>query len=88
MHCVSAEHTKPVEDYNMVRDELKKYDKSMLDKMEIILITKTDTIDPKDLKKMVTAFKKKSEHVLTVSILDDSSVKELSDQLVKILKKL
>ncbi len=88
MHCVSAENTKPVEDYNMVRDELKKYDKGMLDKMEIILITKTDTIDPKDLKKMVTAFKKKSDHVLTVSILDDASVKELSDELVKILKKL
>lgn len=88
MHCVSAENKDPIADYNMVRDELGKYDKTLLEKMEIILITKTDTVDEKDLKKIIKTFKDKSEHVLTVSILDDNSVKSLSDELVKILKKL
>lgn len=88
MHCVSAENTKPLEDYTMVRKELGKYDKTLLDKKEIILITKTDTVDEKELNKIIKDFKKKSEYVLTVSILDDSSVKNLSDGLVKILKNL
>jgi GTP-binding protein len=88
MHCVSAENKNPIEDYNTVREELGKYDKSLLKKEEIILITKTDTVSVQDLKKTIDAFKKKSKIVLSVSVLDDVSLKNLSDELVKILKKL
>ncbi len=88
MHCISVENKAPLDDYKLVREELKKYDKSLLEKDEIILLTKTDTIEEKELKKLVTAFKKKADHVLMVSIIDDTSVKNLSDSLVKILKKL
>jgi GTP-binding protein len=88
LHCISAENAEPVKDYELIRDELRKYDIALLDKPEIILVTKTDTIDEKSLKKVVTALKKKNKDVLTVSILDDSLVKQLSDELVKMLRKM
>lgn len=88
LHCISAENTDPVADYTLIREELGKYDSTLLDKPETILITKTDTVDNKTLKKLVTALKKKNKDVLSVSILDDESVKSLSDSLVKMLRKI
>ncbi len=88
LHCISAENPDPLKDYVLIREELGKYDKSLLDKPETVLVTKTDTVDDKILKKLVTALKKKNKNVLTVSILDDNSVKALSDELVKMLRKI
>jgi GTP-binding protein len=88
MHCISCEEANIDKAYKTVREELGKFDKSLLKKPEIILLTKTDTIDPKTLGEYIKKFKKKSDYVMSVSILDDLSVKELRDQLVKILRTL
>lgn len=88
LHCISAENKDPLSDYKLIRGELGEYDKGLLLKKELILITKSDTISEKDLKKLVSSFQKKNDVILTVSILDDKSVKNLSDKLVKILKTL
>ena len=86
MHCISCENEDPKETYKTVYNELKKYDKSLVAKEEIILFTKTDLIDAKKLDSFLKAFKKTHEHIFAVSILDDKSLKALSDELVKILK--
>lgn len=88
LHCISAENDDPLNDYKTIRKELGKYDSTLLDKLEIILITKSDTIEEKALQKLVSVFKKKNKNVLTVSTLDNESIKKLSDGLVKILKNL
>lgn len=88
MHCISCEHDNPKEVYESIKLELKKYDPSLLNKPEVILFTKTDLIDEKTLKSRVKLFSKTHEHVLSLSIIDDKSIKALSDQLVKILGKL
>ncbi len=88
LHCISCEHENPIEVYKTVREELGKYDINLLEKPEMILLTKTDTIDEKTLKNYKALFKKTHKEVLTVSIIDDVSVKELSDTLVKIIKNL
>lgn len=88
LHCISCEHDKPKEVYKTIRDELKKYDPSLLDKPEVILFTKTDLVDEKILNSRIKMFKKTDEYVLSVSIIDDYSIKILNDELVKILRKL
>lgn len=88
LHCISADNKDPMADYKMIREELSKYNKTLLDKKEIILITKSDTIGEKELNKLQESFNKLGKEVLSVSILDDKSVKQLSDNLVKILKNL
>ena len=88
MHCISCENDKPLEVYKTIREELKKYDPSLLEKPEIILLTKTDLIDGDKLESYKKLFKKSHKNVLGVSIIDDQSVKSLSDELVKILGKI
>jgi len=85
MHCISCENNKPLEMYETIREELKKYDPILLEKKEIILLTKTDTIDGDKLQLLKKSFKKSHDHVLSASIIDDTSIKTLSDELVKIL---
>ncbi|HEY4508713.1 MAG TPA: Obg family GTPase CgtA [Candidatus Paceibacterota bacterium] len=86
LHCISCEHENPKKAYNIIRDELKKYDPDLLDKTEIILFTKTDLIDEKKLKSWTKLFSKSHKHILNVSIVDDVSIKVLGDELVKIMR--
>lgn len=82
--------------YKTVRKELSQFGQTLDEKPEVIVLTKTDTLggplhDKKivdaAIKKAKTALKKLNPDILTVSILDDASVKELSDEIVKRLRK-
>ncbi len=104
-HLVSFENLKSVSPagmvkvYKEIRKELAKYDKKLglgdeglSEKKEIIILTKTDTVeDPKLVTKIEKEFKKlasiKKGGVFTISLYDDKMVKKFSDELIKILKK-
>lgn len=81
--------------YKEIRKELEKYDKKLglgsdglSSKGEIIILTKTDVVDdPKVIDKAVKAFEKLDKKVFTLSLFDDASIKKLSDNLTKLLKK-
>jgi GTP-binding protein len=88
LHCISCEFDDPVSAYNTIRDELSAYDSSLLDKPEYILLTKTDLVDQKTLKSRIKLIENQKKTVFNISIIDDKSVKNLSDKLVKILKKM
>ncbi len=88
LHCISCGFDDSLTAYKTIKDELNAYDKELLNKPEVILLTKTDLIDEKTLKARQKLFEKQKKTVLGVSILDDKSVKELSENLVKILKKM
>lgn len=86
LHCISAENEDFKDTYNIIRDELKKFDPVLMDKEEVILVTKTDVTDAKSLdskiKKMV-ALKSgwKEKKVFTISVYDAESIKHLSSYL-------
>jgi GTP-binding protein len=94
LHLISLEDNKDdlghelsvLETYKTVRNELEKYGKGLEEKNEVIILTKTDTVDEKALKKAKTALKKTKREVLDVSILDDGSVKKLSEKLVTLMR--
>lgn len=88
LHCISCENENPKEVYNIIRDELKKYDPALLDKTEVILFTKSDLINGDKLEKITKLFKKTHKDVFSISIIDDDSIKKFSDALVRILQKL
>lgn len=88
LHCVSLENEDLSKAYNTIRKELEAYSNELAKKPEILLLTKTDLVDEKTLKKKITEAKKLNKKILTVSILDDESVKKLKDDLVKILRTL
>ncbi|HEX7543120.1 MAG TPA: GTPase ObgE, partial [Patescibacteria group bacterium] len=93
-HLVSLENEKPLEVYKQIRKELGVYDKTLLEKDEVIILTKTDVInDVKRLEKIKKEFLKLpasvggKKPVFTLSLYDDESIKKLRDNLVKLLRK-
>lgn len=87
LHCISLEEKDVLLAYKTVCNELKKYSGELSSKDEIILLTKTDTVLPADLVKKIKELKKHNKKIFTVSILDDKSIKDLRDELVKYLRK-
>jgi len=85
-HCISLESTKLVTDYKTIRKELKAYSEELAQKPEVIILTKTDVLNKKEVEAAKKKLSKLSKNILTVSILDDKSIKELKDTLVKILR--
>lgn len=84
VHLISLENEDVIKAYNMVRGELAQYNKELLEKPEIVLLTKTDVIeDPKDIEAIVKKMKKLVPQVLTVSLYDDESIKNLRETLLK-----
>ncbi len=97
-HLVSFENLKSsspagmIKVYKEIRKELGKYDKKyegdLLEKKEIIILTKTDVVeDPKLVTKVAKAFEELGDKVFVLSLYDDKMIKKLRDELVKILKK-
>lgn len=56
LHLVALdeEEPKPVRRWQILRDELRRYDTDLLDRPEVIVLTKSDAVDPK----LVTATRK------------------------------
>lgn len=87
IHCISAEEVDPLSAYTLVRKELELYNKSIIDKLEIILLTKTDLISPQEMQEKIKILKTINEDVWSVSILDDASIKKFGDHLSQIIQK-
>jgi GTP-binding protein len=77
LHCIDSSDENPLKTYEVVRDEFKNYNTEMLEKEEIILFTKTDLVDKKDVEKKMKLFQKKGKQVLSCSVYDDESLKKL-----------
>ena len=86
LHCISLESDYVVRDYKTIRAELEAYSKELAEKEEIVILTKTDSIDAKTLEATKKKIAKLNPNILTVSILDDAAVKNLKDSLIKILR--
>ncbi len=86
LHCISLENENVDEVYDVIRKELEVFDPELAKKEEIIILTKTDLDSEKDVEAKMKKFKKKAKNVFAVSILNDESVKDLKDGLVKILR--
>ncbi|MDP2861004.1 MAG: GTPase ObgE [bacterium] len=76
LHCLSTQTEDVETDYQIVRTELKKFNPQLIEKPEIILLTKTDLVCEDDLKKKQKSLRKYAR-VLPVSILDDKSLEKL-----------
>ncbi|PJA33208.1 MAG: GTPase ObgE [Candidatus Zambryskibacteria bacterium CG_4_9_14_3_um_filter_42_15] len=86
VHCISAEVEDPLEAYRVVRNELELYNKEMMGKSEIVVLTKVDTISDEDRDKKLKLLKSINENVFPISILDDNLVKEFGNFLTKTFK--
>ena len=77
LHCLSSESSDSVKDYKTVLTELKNYNKELVKKPEILLITKSDLGDAKTLEALKKRLTKYSPKILAVSIHDWDSIEKL-----------
>ncbi len=87
LHCISVENEDVVGAYKTIRKELGDYSAELVAKKELILLTKTDTSTPDQVLKKKKALLKCNPDILTVSTIDDVSIKNLVDSLTQVLSK-
>lgn len=87
LHCISSESEDFKKDYLVIRKELGEYNKSLLEKPEIILITKSDLIDKSALDKKIKKFRSQLtsspiNQLTAISIHDWDSLENLKKLLL------
>ena len=73
-HFVAADSVNPVLDYKTVRNELKAYNKMLLEKPEYIFISKKDLVSSDTIAEMIKKFRKLNKNVTLISIFDWESI--------------
>lgn len=87
-HLVSLESETPIEDYETIRKELGEYSEELLHKDEIIVLSKTDTVEEEYVEKTKKLFEEKYDKpVIVSSIINDDQLKAVSDFFVQYLEK-
>ncbi len=87
LHCISLENEDVLAAYKTIRAELKAHNPALLEKPEVIILTKTDTVSAAELVKKRKQLAKKCKAVFSVSIVDDNSLKKFRKELVALLNK-
>lgn len=77
LHCISCESDNPKKDYVVVRKELGEFSPALLEKEEIILLTKSDTKTPEEVEKIMQTLKTFKKKIIPVSIYDLDSIEKL-----------
>jgi len=89
VHCIGADSADVVKDYQTVRKELGEYDKELLKRPEIVLITKSDLVTKEQLEEIKGKIKDdKGEQrttrgqIMAVSVYDWESLESLKKRLL------
>jgi len=82
IHCIAADSADPLKDYQTIRQELVNYSSALAKKPEIIVLTKSDTLEPKE----ITKIQKTVKAQVVTSIIDTESIKKLNDLITKNIK--
>ncbi|MSU55061.1 MAG: GTPase ObgE [Candidatus Taylorbacteria bacterium] len=87
LHCISLENEDVLEAYKTIRSELKAHNPKLLEKPEVIILTKTDVVNQAEITKKKKQLVKKCDTIFTVSIADDESLKKFKKDLSLLLDK-
>ncbi|KXK26494.1 MAG: GTPase Obg/CgtA [candidate division WS6 bacterium OLB20] len=84
LHCISLEESDPARAYTAMRNELEEIDPALPGKPELIALTKSDEFDAD----YIADFKRRLgvQPAVTVSVLDDTSLRELTSRLKELLQ--
>jgi len=86
VHCISVENSDPQKAYKGIRKELESYSAKLVDLPELVVFTKTDLLEEKDLKKFQIKFKKQFREALFLTVLVDADIAKLRQTLLDLLR--
>jgi GTP-binding protein len=73
--------------YDIIRNELEKYGEGLTDKPEMLILTKSDLVSLDDLKMIIAEAKNINKNIVSVTVLDDESVRKLGEKISKFISK-
>lgn len=85
MHCIDVTNEDILSAYNSVRKEFEEYDQKLLEKKEIILLTKVDLTDKKTLNEAKRVLKKTKKSIMGISIYDKRDIESLREFIIKLI---
>lgn len=85
VHCIDATESDVLHAYTTVREEFEQYNKELLEKREVILLTKCDLLTDEEIQGKKGVLREVSENVLTISIYDKESLSSFHDYMRSLL---
>ena len=86
LHLIDVSTPFPIDNYHTIRNELCLYDKLVASKPEIVLLTKVDSVDKSQLKKVVDEFKQNIDiPIFAISTFTHEGIEPLLKHLVSII---
>lgn len=85
MHCIDVTNENILSSYNSVRKEFEEYDPTLLEKKEIILLTKIDLADKKTINEAKKILKKTKKTIVEVSIYNKKDIENLREFIIKLI---
>ena len=73
-HFVAADSIDPILDYKTVRNELRAYNKLILEKPEYLFVSKKDVVSESRVNEIVESLKKLNKNIIQISIFDWDSI--------------
>jgi GTP-binding protein len=86
VHCIDITSEDLEKDYKTIRKELVDYSTTLGEKIEVVLLTKSDLLNEDDIKKQIKIIKKLNNNSYPMSIYDLESLELLKNVLDKLLK--
>ncbi|HIH47908.1 TPA: hypothetical protein HA297_06475 [Candidatus Woesearchaeota archaeon] len=82
-HFLAADSEDIIADYKTIRAELEAFNPTLLEKPEYILVSRSDTVDEKQLKKILTKAKKINKNAAPISIHNWDQIQKIKEILNK-----
>ena len=83
VHLVSAEVEDPIKTLKTINNELKQYSKLLVDKPQVVLLSKIDIVDLDEFNNKVSRFKKGKIKTLQISSISGDGIDELKDKIIE-----
>lgn len=79
VHIVDLTQENPMGNYKTINAELQKHSERLANLYQIVALNKIDSVDEKDVKKYLKAFKKVAKDVFTISAVTGENIEELKN---------
>lgn len=86
VHCISVESEDLAGDYQIVRSELGAYNKDILRKPEVVVLTKVDMVTEAEKQKKMEILRKVAPNVFAFSMLDNDLIKAFGEDITQRFK--
>ena len=83
LHCISVEDEDVFASYKTIRKELQEYNEKLLEKDEVIVLTKTDIVDEKELREKIKELSKTKKKIIPISLYNQKEIDSLKNFLSK-----